>query len=94
MKNRQRIGAQPALHDHEAHLANGGVAQSFFDVVLGEHHGGAQNRCQETDGKNHVESGRAKIVERRQAGQKKAPGVDDARMQQGMHGGRRVEGIR
>ena len=59
MKDRQTVGAQPAFHNHESHLSDGGIAQGLFDVVLNQHHGRAENGCQHADSENQMKRRRA-----------------------------------
>ncbi len=74
-------------------MSDGGVAESFFNVALDEHHGGAEKRGEHSHRKDQMERGRTQAVERRQAGQEKAAGINDPGMQKGMHRRRRVQGI-
>ncbi len=54
MKHRQRKGAQPAFHNHVAHLADGREAERFLDVVLRQHHRGAQDGRERAYHKGHM----------------------------------------
>ncbi len=82
MEHRQRKRAQAAFHDHVAHLADGGKPECFLDVVLREHHAGAENRGERADDEGHMQGRRAQTEERSQAIDQKPAGIDDARMQQ------------
>ena len=54
MKDGEGKGAQAAFHDHVAHLPDGRKAQRFLDVVLSQHHGGAEDGRQHADDEDHV----------------------------------------
>ena len=94
MKDRQREGPQPTLHDHVAHLADRGEPERLLDVVLGQHHGGAEDGGEHADDERDVQGCRARSVLRSEAVDQEATRVDDAGMQQRMDGGRSVERAR
>ena len=54
MEHGEGKGAQAAFHDHVAHLPDGRKAQRFLDVVLSQHHGGAEDGRQHADDEDHV----------------------------------------
>ena len=59
--------AQATFHDHVTHLADRGEAERFLDVVLRQHHGGAENRGQRADDEGDVQGRRAEAEQRREA---------------------------
>ncbi len=49
MEHRQGKGAEAAFHDHVAHLPDRGKPERLLDVVLRQHHGGAQDGGERPD---------------------------------------------
>ena len=91
VKDRQREGPEPALHDHIAHLSDGGVAQGLLDVVLHQHHTCADDRRDQADGEHDVKRRGAEGIQRSQPIEQKTACIDDACMQQRMDWSGRVE---
>ena len=79
----EREGSQAAFHDHVAHLADRRKAEHVLDVVLRQHHGGAEDGRERADHESNVQRGRAQPEERSESVDEKAQGIDDARVQQG-----------
>ena len=80
MKNRQGEGSQTAFHDHIAHLADGRVAQRFFNVVLCEHHARPQNCRKRSRGEDQMQYRRAEAIQRSETVQEEPSGIDDPGM--------------
>ena len=93
MEHRHREGADPALHDHEAHLADRGVDEGLLDVVLNQHRGGADDRGDQTDHEHHVQGRGAERVERCEAREQETAAVDDPRVEQAADRRRREERV-
>ncbi|MCG3776680.1 MAG: hypothetical protein JW395_3540 [Nitrospira sp.] len=91
MEDGQREGAQSAFHDHVTHLADRREAERVLDVVLDQHHGRAEDRCERPDHQSNMQRGRAHTEERGQAIDEKPAGIDDPGVQQRRRRGRRIE---
>jgi hypothetical protein len=94
MEDRQREGPDTALHDHETHLAHGGVAEGLLDVVLTQHQDRTDHRGDQADNQHHMQDTIGVDIQGRKAIDQEAARIDDAGMHQGRHRRRTLHGVR
>jgi hypothetical protein len=88
MRHRRGVEAEPALHQHEAHLRRGGGGEAALHVGLHQRGHLAEQRAGGAGGEDQQQDQRRGLEGRGEAGDQDAAGIDQARMHEGRDRGR------
>ncbi len=83
VQQRHRIGAQPALQQHEAHLGDRRIGQGDLDRGLSQHDQRSQHRADRADGRQQAQRGRMLQDEPAEPQHQEPARIDHAGVQQG-----------